>query len=84
MINKDYFKNTNIFFKKIQKDTLDYINVFEKYFEKNDKPSYTFEDFMNTLYMHLIKLGYSNRKIIKWFSIINNNVKQMISNIKKE
>lgn len=81
LVNKEYFKNSELRFRGISRETDNFITFFEEYAIKSTKFECKFEDFMATLGTHLNKKGYSIRKIEKWYKKINKNIQDLAKEV---
>ena len=81
IINTRYFDTAESKFRGIKRDTLKYVDIFEEYMKKHPERSYTFEDFMVTLANYLNDLGYSKRKIEKWYKCINTIMQRLATEV---
>lgn len=77
----DYFFDNTAKFRRIKRDTMKFLETFNKV---NTKYNFNFEDFMIVLANYLLKNGYSQKKIEKWFKRINENILGMAQKVKAE
>lgn len=78
LLTRKIFETNNILMYNIKKESESFLDVFLKL---KDSYNFTVADFIVLLETHLLMKNYSNKKIKKFFDIINKNTQSYINNL---